>query len=74
MKTLGTLLLLVGFFLTLFSSYKTVATERQNSDNFIQRDQPVQWIPAISSVMVVVGIVIVVVERRKGRLHHGRGH
>ena len=74
MKILGTLLLLAGLFLTLFSSHKTVDPERLNSDHFIQRNQSVQWIPAMSSVMVVVGIVIVVVERRKGHVHHGRGH
>jgi hypothetical protein len=74
MKVLGTVLLLSGFFMTLFFSYKTGAIERQNSDYFIQREQSVQWIPAISSVMIVVGVVTVVVGRRKCHLHHGRGH
>jgi ribose/xylose/arabinose/galactoside ABC-type transport system permease subunit len=67
MKTLGTLLLLAGFFMTLFSGYKTIATERQDSDYFVKRDQSVQWIPAISSVMIVVGVVTVVVGRKKKR-------
>jgi hypothetical protein len=74
MKVLGTVLLLSGFFMTLFFTYKTGAIERQDSDYFIQREQSVQWIPAISSVMIVVGVVTVVVGRRKRRLHHGRGH
>lgn len=66
MKTIGTILLLAGFFLTLFTSYQTVAIERQDGNSDGQH-HAIQWVPALSSVMIVVGVVIVVVGRRKQR-------
>jgi hypothetical protein len=69
MKTLGLILLLVGFFTTLFTGYK-VAQQQAKAGTVVVNNKarsPIQWGPATGSILVVAGVVIVVAGRSRQR-------
>jgi hypothetical protein len=69
MKTLGFVLLLVGFFTTLFTGYR-VAQQQAKAGMVVVNSKvrtPIQWGPATGSILVVAGVVIVVAGRSRQR-------
>lgn len=75
MKVVGVLLLLTGLTVTLilrFSPVMGIDTVRESKaelpGKFHEKVAPVQWTPAIGSVLIVAGAAIVVANRKRKRV------
>lgn len=69
MKTLGIILLLAGFVMTLFTGFHIVTKKKvaEFGNIEIKKEErtPIHWAPAAGSVMIVAGVVIVIAGRWK---------
>ena len=72
MKTLGFVLLLAGFIMTLFTGFHVVNRNHQVERASVEYKRnvrtPIQWGPAAGSILVVAGVVIVVAGRGRGKI------
>jgi len=69
MKNLGIVLIVIGIIMTIFTGF-TFATKKKVVDLGpveVNREEktPVYWSPVTGGVLIVLGIVIVMVDRRK---------
>lgn len=66
MKLAGFLLLLAGLVLTLLLRFSNAMAHRSDVQTVTERENvtPVQWAPAIGSVLIVAGVAIVIIGRK----------
>ncbi|MBC7587160.1 MAG: hypothetical protein H7178_02285 [Chitinophagaceae bacterium] len=68
-KTIGMVLLVIGIVMIAYTGFNYVTTERVVDLGPIKIDQqknhPVQWSPIIGGVILVAGIVLIAMDRKK---------
>ncbi|HEX5167976.1 MAG TPA: hypothetical protein VFW11_02295 [Cyclobacteriaceae bacterium] len=76
MKTLGIILLLAGFIMTLFTGFHEVTRKQVTEMGSVQINRkvrtPIEWGPAAGSVLVVAGVVIVVAGKNRRKIASSR--
>jgi hypothetical protein len=70
MKTLGLLLIVIGIIMMIFTGFTIVREKKvaQIGPVEINKNEstPVYWEPAVGGIILVAGIVLVIIPKRKG--------
>ncbi len=69
MKALGTILLVIGLVMTIFTGFNLITTKKVVDLGPIQIDSkektPIYWSPIFGGVLAVTGIIILVASKKK---------
>jgi len=68
-KTIGIVLAIIGILMIIYTGFNYVTTEKVVDlgpmHMSMERNHPVQWSPIVGAVLLVGGIVIVAMDRKK---------
>jgi len=68
-KTIGIVLAIIGILMIIYTGFNYVTTEKVVDlgpmHMSMERNHPVQWSPIVGAVLLVGGIILVVIDRKK---------
>jgi len=68
-KTIGIVMAIIGILMMIYTGFSYVTTEKVIDlgpmQMSMEKDNPVQWSPIVGAVLLVGGIVLVVIDRKK---------
>ncbi|PKP11276.1 MAG: hypothetical protein CVU08_12315 [Bacteroidetes bacterium HGW-Bacteroidetes-3] len=68
-KTIGIVLSIIGILMIIYTGFNYVTTEKVVDlgpmHMSMERNHPVQWSPIVGAVLLVGGIILVVMDRKK---------
>lgn len=68
-KTIGIVLSIIGILMIIYTGFNYVTTEKVVDlgpmEMSMEKNHPVQWSPIVGAVLLVGGIILVVMDRKK---------
>jgi len=68
-KTIGIVMAIIGILMMIYTGFSYVTTEKVVDlgpmQMSVEKDNPVQWSPIVGAVLLVGGIVLVAIDKKK---------
>lgn len=68
-KTLGIVIAIIGILMMIYTGFNYVTTEKVIDlgpmEMSVEKDNPVQWSPIVGVVLLIGGIVLVAIDKKK---------
>lgn len=68
-KTTGIVMVIIGILMMIYTSFSYITTEKivdlGPMHMSVEKENPVQWSPIVGVVLLVGGIILVVIDRKK---------
>lgn len=68
-KTIGIVMVIIGILMMIYTGFSYVTTEKVVDlgpmQMSVEKENPVQWSPIVGAILLVGGIVLVVIDKKK---------